>query len=357
MENQVRELLRDIAEDIEPRRDVPPTLHRRARRRIVVAVGTTLVAVAALLLGTVVAVRSISTSAPPRPANPGPTTGQSAPFTRARGWITYVGGGGSAIVAVDPTHPANRITLGPADGRGPIAWSGDGSRLLLRRSSDTGSDLYIMKSDGSVTRLARGGYSGASFSPDGTMVVYEYDLRLYVVDADGGTPRLLAVADPRCYCFLGSPAWSPDGSRIAFTQYDENKGTFSIGTVEPDGTGRREVIDLGECGGGGCTGGLAWAPDGQRLAFHSRRNSSHVGFDIYVVSADGSGLRQITARGGDNEFPAWSPDGSRIAFLGGGPYGGPWSVFTMNADGGDVQDLEAYAANFPSDGIAWNPAG
>src|SRR5436190_7551894 len=73
MENQVRELLRDIAEDIPPQREVPPTLRPRARRRMAATVGVTVVAVAALALGGVVAVRSITESSP-RPANPGPTT-------------------------------------------------------------------------------------------------------------------------------------------------------------------------------------------------------------------------------------------------------------------------------------------
>ena len=68
MENQVRELLRDIAEDIPPQREVPPTLRLRARRRFATTVGVTVVAIAALALGSVVAVRSITESSN-RPAD------------------------------------------------------------------------------------------------------------------------------------------------------------------------------------------------------------------------------------------------------------------------------------------------
>src|SRR5436305_1706137 len=72
MEQSVRDLLRDISNDIPPQRQVPPTLRPRARRRIAATVGVTLVAVGALALGGVVAVRSINES-PPRPIHPGPT--------------------------------------------------------------------------------------------------------------------------------------------------------------------------------------------------------------------------------------------------------------------------------------------
>ncbi len=88
--------------------------------------------------------------------------------------------------------------------------------------------------------------------------------------------------------------------------------TYQIWTVNPDGTRPRRLVDLGQCGGGGCSGGLAWSPDGSMLAFHSMRdNLSTRTRAIYVVHADGSGLRRINDHG---VFPSWSPDGSRIAY-------------------------------------------
>lgn len=354
MENQVRELLRDIAEDIALQAKVPPTLRPRARRRIATTVGATLVVVVALILGSVVAVRSIRTSAPPGPANPGPTPEQPGRFARVHGWIAYRDR--SQIVAVDPTHPANRIALGPANGADPIGWSRDGTRLLLQGMRDAGpqglrSDLLVVRADGSRIQLTNNGRSsGGSFSPDGTMVVYEvFDRGLYVVDSDGGTPRLLAADDRRHARWLGSPAWSPDGSRIAFAVYDENRSTISIWVMNPDGTGRRELIDLGE---GRSPGGLAWSPDGSRLAFHSVRGSGQG--QVYVVGADGSGLRQLTrspplsARAGlsGGASPTWSPDGSRIAFRRFG------LLYTMAPDGSDVRRVEGVLTDRA---IAWNP--
>jgi len=286
-------------------------------------------------------------------------------FASVHGYITYADG--SDIWAADPRHPDSRISLGsshglapidyaqdgtllPTHGLSPIAWSRDGSRLLLAElRGNGGRDLCVMHADGSQKPLTSDGSSGeGSFSPDGTKVVFVgWDAGLYVIDADGGTPRLIA----RSYMawWLGSPAWSPDGSRIAYTVYEEGgpEGfTFQIWTVKPDGTDSRRLIDLGACGGGDCSGGLAWSPDGSMLAFHSMRdNLSGRHWGIYVVRSDGTGLHRVNALGYQ---PIWSPDGSRIAYT-----QGP-DAFTMASDGSDdnlVPDLLVV----PYQGWAWNP--
>ncbi len=146
-------------------------------------------------------------------------------FALLHGYITYTIG--SEIWAVDPKHPDKRISLGPSNGERPIAWSRDGSRLLLVDQRNAGAaggfkdDLCVMNADGSQTQLTRDGLSAeGSFSPDGTKVVFaQQDDGLYVIDAKGGTPRLIAKSYPAWW--LGSPAWSPAGSRIAYTVYLE----------------------------------------------------------------------------------------------------------------------------------------
>jgi len=286
-------------------------------------------------------------------------------FASVHGYITYADG--SEIWAADPNRPDNRISLGsshglasiayaqdgsllPTHGLSPIAWSRDGSRLLLVELRGAGGqDLCVMHADGSQKPLTSDGRSSAgSFSPDGTKVVFAgWDAGLYVIDVEGGTPRLIA----RSYMawWLGSPAWSPDGSRIAYTVYEEGGPdgfTFQIWTVNPDGTDSRRLVDLGECGGGDCSGGLAWSPDGSMLAFHSMRdNLSGRHWGIYVVHADGSGLHRIKDLGYQ---PIWSPDGSRIAYT-----QGP-DVFTMASDGSDDHLVEGIVV-VPYQGWAWNP--
>ncbi|HEV2413352.1 MAG TPA: hypothetical protein VGX27_00985 [Candidatus Dormibacteraeota bacterium] len=275
-------------------------------------------------------------------------------FARVHGCITF--SDGTQIVAVDPYHPANNSVLGPSNGQLPITWSRDGRRLLLGSTRD----LYVMNADGSEVQLTHGdaGVSqGGSFSPDGTEVVYvgyrPSTYGLYVVEVTGRAPRLIAASTscstlgPCSGDFLAYPAWSPDGSRIAYADYYQgptsNSGTDEIWTVKSDGTDKRQLLDLGRCGpnqASGCTNGLAWSPDGSQLAFHSAGG-------IYIVHADGSGLHRISKDGGQ---PSWSPDGSRIAFTRGG------ELFTMATDGGDMTLLKGVVP-VPNYAWAWNPAG
>ena len=284
-------------------------------------------------------------------------------FSLAHGCITY--SDGSKLWAVDPNHAGNRILLGPSNGLAPMAWSRDGSRLLLIGPGTTSnSDLYVMSADGSQKRLTTDGLSGpASFSPDGTKVVFQRGFDgLFVVDVKGGTPELAV----RSYVawWVGSPAWSPDG-RIAYAVYLEGgpQGhvSYEIWTAKPDGSGPRRLADLGECRAA-CAGGLAWSPDGSTLAFHSAQGTGNpsLAWAIYVVHSDGSGLRRITDRYGDFQ-PAWSPDGSRIAFTQDTSDG---NVFTIAPDGSDMRRVEGIADRphgsigvFPHYGLAWNPVG
>lgn len=268
-------------------------------------------------------------------------------FAFAHGCITY--SDGSAIWAVDPNHPGNRISLGPSHGLRPIVWSRDGSRLLLMGQTAAGVDLYVMNADGSQTRLTSHGMGGdGSLSPNGAKVVFtSWDGGLYVVDAKGGTPRLIARSYPAWW--LGTPTWSPDGSRIAYTVYLEGApggSTVEIWTTNPDGSDPRQLVDLGKGRSGACTGCLAWSPDGSLLAFGFARG-------IYTVHADGSGLHRLNVGG----QPSWSPDGSRIAFTRVTSGQTPvvlWGLFTMSPDGSHVTSMADVGVVSP-DGWTWNP--
>src|SRR6266849_5310097 len=315
-------------------------------------------AVAAAILITVAIVVGLMSvrllSSHPNLVKPGPapqlclpgTSQSSDRFARVHGCITY--SDGSQIVAVDPYHPANRIVLGPSNARLPIAWSRNGLHLLL----GSPGDLYVMNADGSEVRLTHGDAPlyEASFSPDGTKVVYVGNSGsasgLYVVDVKGGAPHLIAASSgcSSAPCatdsYLEYPAWSPDCSQIAYADY---RTTDEIWTMNYDGTVQRRLVDIGRCGPNqpsGCTNGLTWSPDGSQLAYHSAAG-------IFVMRANGSGLHRISKDGGQ---PTWSPDGSRIAFTRAG------ELFTMAPDGSDVTLIEGVVA-VPNYAWAWNPVG
>jgi WD40 repeat protein len=306
------------------------------------------------------------------------------------GWIAYRSG--SEIIAVDAANPDRERVIGESRGADPIAWSADGSKLLLRPHPDPvpvwedgmwmisaggpEPDLYVLRVGGATTRLTRDGRATwGSFSADGTKVAYACCGSApgpYVVDADGGEPHSLlgdVCRPPGC----GEPlpewaAWSPVSSEIAYLDFWENHPTFGhhatvLSFVRADGTNLREAVVQVP----GAAGGLAWSPDGLRLSFWMTALGANgedlLPAQIYVVNADGSGLRAITDEG-DNRWPSWSPDGKRIAFTrgpvstltaAGAPpieYVVPGSrrLFTMAADGTDVAPVEGVVPEGP---VAW----
>lgn len=99
-------------------------------------------------------------------------------------------------------------------------------------------------------------------------------------------------------------AWSPDGSRIAFRSSTE-PGNWDIYTINVDGTNLTRITD-----DPGDDHWPAWRPDGQKLAFTSKRSGV---YQVYVVNPDGTGLKQLTSNPLGSACPAWSPNGQTIA--------------------------------------------
>jgi TolB protein len=154
---------------------------------------------------------------------------------------------------------------------------------------------------------------------------------------------------------LGSLAWSPDGSRLAFAA--TLGGTFEILTVQADGSGLRRLTD-----NAAYDDIPMWSPDGGRVTFVSDRGrtSSIPNFkpqDIYVMNADGSGQTRLNA-GAEFEqayssAPAWSPDGRRIAFYSEGPNGS--AIYVIGADGANRVKLASGPGSVSRP--AWSPDG
>jgi Tol biopolymer transport system component len=166
---------------------------------------------------------------------------------------------------------------------------------------------------------------------------------VYVISVDGSGARTLTN---RALAFDAHPAWSPDGTRIAFESTVD--GRRAIWTMQADGQGLRRLTDAA---GAATETAPAWSPRGDRLAFASDRDGNS---EIYVIGADGAGARRLTDNPANDGVPSWSPDGSRIAFV--SDRGGEPGIWAMAAEGSGPVRLVPGPAD-PGSKPAWTPDG
>ena len=102
-----------------------------------------------------------------------------------------------------------------------------------------------------------------------------------------------------------TPAWSPDGRKLAFVS--ERDGNSEIYVMNVDGSAQENLTEQPAS-----DSHPSWSRDGRRIVFVSRRDGNA---EIYVMNADGSGLRNLTRTPSADRDPAWSPDGRAIAFV------------------------------------------
>lgn len=169
--------------------------------------------------------------------------------------------------------------------------------------------------------------ASAATSADGRIAFYGYqdgDADIYTINPDGTGETNLTNEDPGAETLADAdPSWSPDGTRIAYTVYTVRSGLVNdIYVMNSDGSDAVNRTQNTGSGQAGTTGDRApaWSPDGSKIAFWTDRDvtemcSNGCDREIYWMNPDGTGQQNLTsAPGADDYDPTFSPDGSQIAF-------------------------------------------
>jgi TolB protein len=218
------------------------------------------------------------------------------------------------------------------------AWSPDGRRIAFSSARDGTPHIFVMKADGSGTvRVTESSKADQqpSWSGDGKRIVFSREGALFEAPVAGGIARRVGRGPGNAE----DPAYSPDGKLIAYDYRVPGFATREIYVMNADGTGLRQVTRLNAV-----SGIPAWSPDGKLLAFQSNLRGGR--YEVYTIRLDGTGLRQVTHSSIDVIQPTWLPDGKTIGFARDG------AIWTIESE----KETQLTSGKDDDSRPAWRPA-
>jgi TolB protein len=232
-------------------------------------------------------------------------------------WIAFVSaagsdGGGDIYVIGSDGKGLRQLTNQLGDLQ--PTWSPDGQLIAYVSRQRPDLEIYVMNSDGSDQEMLiphpTGWDAFPAWSPDGQLFAFSgasptdnLTYELYVVSAEAGS-KPIPITDHKVPGQLFQPVWAPDGRQILYSA--RHDGKWDIFVVNADGSDRRQLTNHPYRNGAFVDGNRnpAWSPDGTRIAFQSNHDGN---WEIYVMNADGSGQTNLTNNPANDDFPIWQP--------------------------------------------------
>ena len=286
------------------------TWRHEARLRAAARVAVLAAVLAALVLALVWALVLVGS------ARPAPPFG----LTRA-GLIAFDSADGIVVDTADGT--ARKVIVEPDGQSISPTWSRDGLHLAYwHRPGTSGAwSLVVVNPDGSGSSVVAEGItlrdreeglaqpSNIAWSPDSRRIAYAADVggdhSIFVTTL--GRRGAVRITDPSLKAI--DPAWKPDGSVIAF----QSEQTSTLHVVAPDGSNEHQLAALPQT-----VLWPDWSPDGSAIAtmafVRDPADPEKEQADIFIISADGATVTNVSRDPADEYSPTWSPDGSRLAW-------------------------------------------